>query len=133
LKRRRSAVPQTLNTIMIGLTVAVAIIMILRYIATWFRFQVCIEEGDENTMRQLVAEQNAWILRHGICVVAALIMVASIRYLPGGDDFAILAGSITTYAIMSFIFAFIESVMAQWLENRMAARQMPLHQVLDSE
>jgi hypothetical protein len=31
------------------------------------------------------------------------------------------------------MFAFVESVMAQWLENRMAAIQASQHQVFDSE
>ena len=125
--------PQTLNNIMIGLTVAVATIMILRYIATWYRFQVCLDEGNEETLRQLISEQNAWIIRHCICVAGALIMVAAIRFLADFEEYERLVGSITSYAIMSFTFAFVESVMAQWLENRVAAIQASQHQVFDSE
>jgi hypothetical protein len=133
LKLRRSAVPQELNNIMIGLTVSVAIIMILRYIANWYRFQVCLDEGNEDTLRQLISEQNLWIIRHGVCVAGALIMVAAIRFLSDVEEYERLVASITIYAIMSSMFAFVESVMAQWLENRMAAMQAAQHQVLDSE
>jgi hypothetical protein len=133
LKQRRSAVPQTLNNIMIGLTVSVAIIMILRYITNWYRFQLYLDEGNENTLRLLISEQNVWIIRHGVCVAGSLIMVAVIRYLSDVEDYERLAGSITIYAIMSSTFAFVESVMAQWLENRMAAIQASQHQVFDSE
>ena len=125
--------PQALNNIMIGLSVAVAIIMILRYITNWYRFQVCLGEGNESTLRQLISEQNLWIIRHGVCVVGALIMVAAIRFLSDDAEYERLVGSITIYAIMSSMFAFTESVMAQWLENRMAAIQASQHQVFDSE
>jgi len=126
-------VPQALNNLMIGLTVSVATLMILRYIANWFRFQVCLDEGNEDTLRQLISEQNAWIIRHGVCVAGALIMVASIRFLADFEEYERLVRSITSYAIMSSVFAFVESVMAQWLENRMADIQASQHQVLDSE
>jgi hypothetical protein len=118
---------------MIGLTVSVATIMILRYIATWYRFQVCLGEGNEEPLRHLISEQNVWIIRHGVCVAGALIMVAAIRFLADIEEYEKLVGSITTYAIMSFMFAFVESVMAQWLENRMTAIQRSQYQVLDSE
>ena len=133
LKQGRFAVPQMLNNIMIGLTVAVAIIMILRYISNWYRFQVYLDEGNESTLRQLISEQNLWIIRHGVCVAGALIMVAAIRFLSEDAEFERLVASITIYAIMSSIFAFAESVMAQWLENRMAAIQASQQQVFDSE
>jgi hypothetical protein len=126
-------VPQVLNNIMIGLTVSVAIIIILRIIANWYRFKVCLDEGNEDTLRQLISEQNIWINRHGVCVAGALAMIAAIRFLPGVEEYDSLAGSITTYAIMSCTFAFVESIMAQWLENRMAVIQASQHQVLDSE
>ena len=125
--------PQTLNNLMIGLTVSVATIMILRYIANWYRFQLCLDEGNEDTLRQLISEQNVWAIRHAICVTGALIMVAAIRFLTDVEEYEMLVGSITIYAIMSFIFAFVESIMAQWLENRMAAIQASQHQVFDSE
>ena len=133
LKQRRSAVPQTLNNIMIGLTVAVSTLMILRYIANWYRFQVCLDEGNEDTLRQLISEQNVWIIRHGVCVAGAFIVVAAIRFLSDVEEYERLVGSITIYAIMSSMFAFVESVMAQWLENRMAAIQASQHQVFDSK
>ena len=60
-------------------------------------------------------------------------MVAAIRFLTDVEEYEMLVGSITIYAIMSFIFAFVESIMAQWLENRMAAIQASQHQVFDSE
>lgn len=125
--------PQTLNNIMIGLTVAVATIMILRYIANWYRFQACLDEGNEDNLRYLISEQNAWIVRHGICVAGALIMVTAIRFLSDVEEYEMLVRSVTTYAIMSFMFAFVESVMAQWLENRMVANQASQNQILDSE
>ena len=125
--------PQTLNSMMIGLTVSVAAIMILRYITTWYRFQVCLEERNEETMRQLISDKNVWIIRHGACVAGSFIMVAAIRFLADFEEYEKLVGSITTYAIMSFMFAFVESVMAQWIENRITALQTSQHQVLDSE
>jgi hypothetical protein len=131
MEKRRTAVPQTLNTIMTGLTVAVAIIMTLRYIANWYRFQMHLDEGDQGTLRMLISEQNLWIVRHGVCVACSLMMVAAIRFLVDFEDYECLARSITTYGIMSFTFAFVESVMAQWLENRMTATQVTQHQVLD--
>jgi hypothetical protein len=118
---------------MIGITVSVAIIMILRYIANWYRFQILLVEGNEETLRQLISEQNAWIIRHGVCVAGALIVVAAIRFIADFEEYEILVRSITTYAIMSSVFAFVESVMAQWLENRKASIQASQHQVLDTE
>ncbi len=121
-----------LSNIMIALTIAVATIMILRYIANWYRFQLCLQEGNEDSLRQLIAEQNFWIVRHSICIAGAFMVVAAIRFLDI-EDYENLVKSITTYAIMSFVFVFVESVMAQWLENRMAAILTAQHQVIGSE
>ncbi len=123
---------QMLSNIMIALTIAVATIMILRYIANWYRFQLCLQEGNEDSLRQLIAEQNFWIVRHSICIAGAFMVVAAIRFLDI-EDYENLVKSITTYAIMSFVFVFVESVMAQWLENRMAAILTAQHQVIGSE
>ncbi len=125
--------PQTMNDIMIGLTVAVATIMILRYIATWYRCQLCLYEGNEEILRQLISQQSVWIIRHAVCIAGAFIMVAAIRFLADFEEYEGLVRSITIYAIMSFIFAFVESIMAQWFENRMAAIQTSQHQAFDSK
>ncbi len=123
---------QMLSNTMIALTIAVATIMTLRYIANWYRFQLYLDEGNENSLRQLIAEQNFWIVRHSICIAGAFMLVAAIRFLDI-EDYEKLVRSITTYAIMSFVFVFVESVMAQWLENRMAAILTAQHQVIGSE
>ena len=78
LKQRRSAVPQALNNIMIGLTVSVSTLMILRYIANWYRFQVCLDEGNEDTLRQLISEQNEPLAK---CKIGAIVAFAHLVFL----------------------------------------------------
>ncbi len=123
---------QMLSNIMIALSIAVATIMALRYIANWYRFQLYLEEGSEDSLRQLISEQNFWIVRHGICIAGAFIMVAAIRFLDI-EEYENLVRSITVYSIMSFVFVFVESVMAQCFENRMAAIRTAQHQIFDLE
>lgn len=113
---------ETLYTVMALLTISVAALLIPRMMIDWQRCGEFIREGDEEALRQFVAEQKLWIVRHGICAAGATGLVAVITCAPGMAPFQKLSGIVTAYGMMTLIFTFVESLLAQRAENLLQAR-----------
>lgn len=109
----------SLNTMMVILTLSVAALMIPRIMVDWQRCREFLLEGDEESLRRLAADQKTWIVRHGICALGAIVMVVLIKYLPGMTPYEELAGPVTAYGMMTLSLAFFESLLAQRVENRL--------------
>ncbi len=118
----------TLYTIMTIITVSVAALLIPRMMIDWQRCREFLRDRDEAALRQFLAEQRQWIVRHGICAAGAIGMVAVITCAPGMAAFEKLAGMMTAYGMMTLTFMFIESLLAQRAESLLQARPAPVEQ-----
>lgn len=106
-----------LNNIMILLTVIVSALMIPRLMIDWHRFREGLEDSDGEVIRDLVTSQNAWIVKHAVCAVGALAMVAAVRYLPDLAAYQDLAGSMAIYGMISLGLTVVELLMLHRFEN----------------
>ena len=119
----------SLNTMMVILTLSVAALMIPRIMIDWQRCREFLQEGDEDSLRRLATDQKTWIARHGICALGAVVMVVLIKYLPGMASYEELAGPDTAYGMMTLSLAFFESLLAQRVENRLLVVRASARQV----
>lgn len=115
----RFAMTSVLNNIMICLTALVALLVVVRFAADWFKFRDCIEAHDQDTLRQLIAGQQTWIIRHALCATAAVLLVACIRFLPNMTEYEPLSGTLTVYGMVSLGFALVDVLLVQWLGSRL--------------
>lgn len=115
----------TLYSMMVFLTVSVAALMIPRIMIDCLRLREAVRDGDDGALRALIASQKEWSVRHGLCAVAALAMVALIRFVPAAAPYGELAAPITAYGMMTLTLIFLESFLAQRVESRLVARPTP--------
>ena len=115
----------TLSNTMIFLTITIAGLMIPRMLLDWQRFRECLLEQDNSGVRRLIADQNAWMIRHGVCATAAIMMVVGIKLIPEIHHFASLADVTAVYAVLTLAMALVESFLAQYFASAFAAARIP--------
>ena len=102
---------------MLAINATLICIMLPRIYGDWLRFGSYRENGEDEMLQELLFAENQWVKRHFVCAVAAVILVAAMRRQPalrGSDQ---LADVTATYALISLLFAFTESLFAQKIAN----------------
>ncbi|OHB26002.1 MAG: hypothetical protein A2X79_02550 [Desulfuromonadaceae bacterium GWB2_53_15] len=113
----------TLFTIMLTVTLIAPLIIAPKIDAHWMDFEIFVQEGNRENLHLLLKQINSWVMRHLACALIAVLLVAVLKYAPTlleqPEQLATITG---IYAIISIIFAFIESLLAQEIYNLTANR-----------
>jgi hypothetical protein len=102
-----------LTSIMVLLTVVLVLITVPVIYGSWLQFMESAEERDLDKLIALQAQRNEYIIRHLSMALLAIGFVAAMNYLPGLEAYSQTSSAIAIYSVISFIFAFAESILAQ--------------------
>ena len=97
---------------MLTLTLAVFVVVAPRIAADWLRYQALSATGDQEGLQRLLRQKNGWVLRHSICAIAGVGLVAMMQTLPSLNPPEHLVAVTTCYSALSFLFALTESLLA---------------------
>lgn len=114
-----------LTSYILTLTLAIAIIMAPRIYTNWLRLKEYAEEGDLEKLGELLNEENNWVARHLFCAVCGLVLVALTKYLPSMDAPEQLIKMTAIYSMLSFLLAFIESILSHKISILNIAQMEP--------
>lgn len=117
-----------LTTMMVTLSVILVLIMIPRVYGNWLQLREYIEEGDMDKLAGLQSLHNEWVIRHLSMALIALGFVAAIKYIPELANYSQTAEATAVYSLISFVFAFVESLLAQKISGYMASTLLPVKQ-----
>jgi len=101
------------SLILMTVTLILALSMIPRFYWACHWAAKLEMEQDHESLRELLAEQNAWILRHLGCGLGAIVLVWMAKTLPGMDVPDSLAELMAIYAASTLFFSALESLLAQ--------------------
>ena len=102
-----------LTIFMLAIIASLILIMVPRIYGDWVRFTLYREEGAMQELARMQTMENGWVLRHVTCAVAAIMLVAAMKLYPGFAGHDRLAAVTATYSLLSLMFAFAESLLAQ--------------------
>ena len=102
-----------LPAFMLTLTLAVLIVVVPRIFGDWLRCQELNATGDCEGLQQMLRQENGWVVRHSICAVVGVGLVAMLKAVPSLNPPEHLAAVTTGYVMLSFFFALTESLLAQ--------------------
>lgn len=117
-----------LTTMMVTLSVVLVLIMIPRIYGNWLQFREYTEEGDMDKLAGLQSLHNEWVIRHLSMALLALGFVAAIKYIPELASYSQTAAATAVYSVISFVFAFVESLLAQKISGYTASTLHPVKQ-----
>jgi len=100
-------------------------VMVPRIYSSWLLFREYAEEGDIDSLINLQAQQNGWVIRHLAMALLAVGFVAAMKYLPELRSYSNCAAATAIYSVISLTFAFVESVLAQKISGCTAAMLIP--------
>lgn len=115
-----------LTSIMVMLTVTLVMIMVPRIYSNRLQFREYAEEGDIDKLIELQAQHNQWIVRHLCMALLALGFVTTMKYLPELEIYSQTAVATAAYSVISFILAFVESIMAQKISGYASSILQPV-------
>lgn len=107
------------------LSVTLVIIMVPRIYGSWLQFKEYSADGDMDKLSSLQAHHNEWILRHLFMALLALGFVTAMKYLPELAKYSQTADVTAVYCVISFTFAFVESLLAQKISIFASAALQP--------
>lgn len=113
------------TSIMVMLSVILTLIMVPRIYSNWLQFKEYAEEGDLDKLISLQAQHNQWIIRHLCMALLALGFVTAMKHLPELEIHSQTAAATAAYSILSFLLAFVESILAQKISGFAAATLQP--------
>ena len=106
-----------LTAIMVMLSIMLVLVMIPRIYGNWLQFRAYTEQGDTDQLAALQLLHNEWVLRHLALAVIALGFVAAITYIPELAEYSQTAVAMAAYSAISFVLAFVESLLAQKISS----------------
>lgn len=101
-------------------------IMVPRIYGSWLQFKEFAEDGDMDRLIGLQVLHNEWVIRHLSMALLALGFVAAMKYLPELATYSQTAAATAVYSIISFTFAFVESLMAQKISGYATSLLQPV-------
>ncbi len=116
---------------MLTVTVTLILVMIPRIYGSWLQIMESAEVGDIDKLITMQAEQNNWVIRHFICALVALALVFGLEYCPDLGATEQMVEVIVVYSALSFVLAFIESILAQKISSLSMALMQPLKERLN--
>lgn len=117
-----------LTSMMVMLTVTLVLVMVSRIYGSWLQFKEYAEDGDMDRLIGLQVLHNEWVIRHLSMALLALGFVAAMKYLPELTKYSQTAAATAIYSIISFTFAFVESLMAQKISGYATSILQPAKQ-----
>lgn len=114
-----------LTAMMMTVTLTMAAVMVPRIYYSWLRAEQCCLDEEPEPLRELLAEENDWVMRHlgfGVLALALIWMVKHSR-----QDLEIpvaMAAAMALYTTISFLFAVIESLLAQKISAFLAGTSL---------
>ncbi len=100
--------------------------MIPKLYGSWLQITESSEAGDIDKLIALQAQQNSWVIRHIICALVALALAISLEYCPDLGAPEQMLEVTAAYSALSFVLAFIESILAQRISNLSIILTQPL-------
>ncbi|QEM68282.1 hypothetical protein FO488_08970 [Geobacter sp. FeAm09] len=116
---------------MMTLLTMVTFCMIPRIGFDWLRFREYAHEGDREKLIMLQRQENGWALRHLVCALCAVALVAVMKTCPNLGQPDRLAAVTAVYAVISFCFALVESILSQRIYQLIVSRMEPVKQRSD--
>ncbi len=116
----------TLTALMVMLTMAVTLLTAPRIYGDWLRFRTFAREDDLDSLFILQRQAREWILRHSLCTLAGLVIVVMLQLFPELAPPEHLAEAIAVYAMLSFGFAVVESLLAEKVAQQLISMMLPV-------
>lgn len=110
---------------MLILTPIITVIMVPRIYANWLRFKEYADQEDLEKLGELLQEENSWTARHLFCAVCGLVLVTIAKYMPSMDAPEQLINATIIYSMLSFVLAFIESILSHKISILTISRLEP--------
>ena len=102
------------TAMMMTVTLIMTAVMVPRIYMSWIMAEELCVEGELETLRELLAEQNRWVMRQFGCGAMAIAMIWMVKTSPHDLEIpASMAAALASYAAISMIFAVLESLVAQ--------------------
>lgn len=101
------------TALMMSVTLTITTMMAPRMYYSWIRGERLCVEGDLEKLWDLLDEQNDWTRRHLSCGVFATGVIWLVQQSQNAHLVSSLVGVMGFYAVVCFIFAIVESVIAQ--------------------
>lgn len=114
------------SALMITVTMTMTAVMLPRIYMSWIMAERHCIEGETEQLAQLLAEQNGWVLRQfgcGALATALIWMVHNSRHDPSFP--ASMEAALAFYAVVSLVFAVLESLVAQKVSGFLAPVPVP--------
>lgn len=106
------------TALMMTVTLTMATVMVPRIYMSWMIASDCFVEGEIELLKALLVEQNSWVRRQFSCGAMAFVMLWMVKnshhdlQLP-----ASMEAALGIYATLSLLFAVLESIIAQKIDD----------------
>lgn len=114
-----------LPAFMLTLTLAVLTTVIPRFVYALGQCNELAATGNREGLQALLGEQNGWIMRHFFCAAVGTALVVMMKTLPHLNPPEHLADITGSYAMISFGFALLDSLLAQKIARLLAVVKAP--------
>ena len=113
--------PTITTLLLMTVTITLTVAILPRIYLASIRAEELFLEQEIGLLRELLAEHNAWVVRHLGCGLGALALVWIAKTSPGMEVPGLLAEAMAIYAASSLFFAGLESLLAQKITRILAA------------
>lgn len=117
-----------LTALMLTLLTMVTFCMIPRIGFDWLKFREYAKENDQDNLLLLQKQENGWVIRHLVCALFAVALVVAMKTCPDLGQPERLAAVTALYAVISFSFAVVESILSQRIYQCAMTRMEPVRQ-----
>jgi hypothetical protein len=112
--------PTIITLLLMTVTIALAVTVLPRIYVAFIKAEELHLVQERGLLRELLAEQNAWMMRHLGCGLGALALVWLAKTSPGMGVPGPLSVALAMYAASSLFFAGLESLLAQKISRLLA-------------
>jgi hypothetical protein len=101
-------------------------IMVPRIYGDWLHFQLFAREGDLDGLISLQRHTKEWVIRNYVCAAGGLVVVLLLRFFPALEPPEYLAEVTAIYAMITYAFAVVESLMVEKSSQQIEALLLPV-------
>ena len=105
------------TAMMMTITITMTLLMIPRIYYAWLRSVIFSVEEEREKLRLLQVEENVWVMRqigYGLFLLTVLLLLKNYKPLEVSSG---VTGALALYAMVSLLFAIVESVLAQKISD----------------
>lgn len=115
------------TALMATVTLTMTAVMVPRIYLSWLLAEEHCLEGEIEALQALLTEQNCWVKRHFGCGATAVAMIWMVKSSQHDLEVpATMAAAIGAYAVISMVFAVLESLVAQKIANFLQTAPVPV-------